>query len=377
LKRFLLPFVIFVVGISRLVGQDIPLFTQKLTNSFLYNPSVVGNTLGSITLSHRRFWSELPGSPATNFISFHTPLDRHRFGVGANLYQENIGILQTLYGSAAFAYHIRINDNNAFSMGVAAEFNNSSINFLDVDVRDTQDLLLTSDNVGFNKVDFSFGVSYKSKYVKLGASANRLTGFVGSEKNTNQFPQYYSGFLNGTIPLFRDRDLLEPIINYRSLAPGSSQFDLGLYYTYNNIVTLGVGYRSSSIVNATAAVKIYNRFSIGYSSDIYTGAASNSIGTSNEITLRYDFRDQSYFSKAKNSRNIKTSTLAIRRKTLSTYQSKGTAMQKSKRYKKKIKKNYMHSPNYRMDNSRKLQSKQSHKKKSFNSYYKKRKKPRR
>jgi type IX secretion system PorP/SprF family membrane protein len=371
--------VIFVVGTSRLVGQDIPLFTQKLTNSFLYNPSVVGNTLGSVTLSHRRFWSELPGSPATNFISFHTPLDRHRFGVGANLYQDNIGILQTLYGSAAFAYHIRLNEFNALSMGVAAEFNNSSINFLDVDVRDdkTQDRLLTGDNVGFNKVDFSFGISYKSKYVKLGASANRLTGFVGSEKNTNQFPQYYSGFLNGTIPLFRDRDLLEPIINYRSLAPGSSQFDVGLYYTYNNMVTLGVGYRSSSIVNATAAVKIYNRFSIGYSSDIYTGATSSSIGTSNEITLRYDFQDQSYFSKAKNSRNIKTNTLAIRRKTLSTYQSKGTASQKSKRYKQKIKKNYMYSPNYRMDNSSKLNFMKKGKKKSFNSSYKKRKKPRR
>jgi type IX secretion system PorP/SprF family membrane protein len=353
LKAFLL-LIIFVVCFNLCASaQDIPLLTQKLTNSFLYNPSVAGKTLGSLTISHRKYWSGLDGSPSTNFISFHTPIAKHRFGFGANLYQDNIGVLQTLHGSAAFAYHIRFRNENSFSMGVSAAYDNARIDLTKLDVIDkTGDELL---NNGFreNSFDFSFGLSYQAKYFKLGASANRITALMGVRDSSN-FAPYYSGFVNFMLPIAGDRDLLEPIVTYRSLSPTSNQVDVGLYYTYRSVFTLGASYRTGSIISATAAVKIVKSVSIGYSRDITSGV-SKSLGSANEFTLRLDFKDQAYYTKNRNSRKINTTALAVRRKTLSsTYNSRGTADQKSKRYKRKVKKNYLHSPNYRMDSSKKL-----------------------
>ena len=47
MNRYLLAFA-FLFAISvEVVSQDVPVYSQKLTNSFLYNPSVAGNTLGS------------------------------------------------------------------------------------------------------------------------------------------------------------------------------------------------------------------------------------------------------------------------------------------------------------------------------------------
>ncbi len=353
MKRYLL-FIFFALNSLFLTAQDIPLFTQKLTNSFLYNPAVAGKTLGSITFSHRKYWTGIEGSPATNFLSFHTPLANHRFGFGVNLYQENIGVSQTLYGSAAFSYHIRFNDNNSFSMGLSAEYANFRVNSTKADVIDLDDVMLNNNQIGFNGSDFSFGLSYHSKFYKVGLSANRLASLTGLRDSTINFPQFYTGYISFMLPLANERDLLEPIINYRSLAPGSQQLEFGLYYTYNNKIILGGGYRTGSIINVTAAFKFKNSLTIGYSRDIYSGTFAKNVGSSNEFTLRFDFLDQSFYSESKNSRVINTQALALRRKTLSTYGAGGSPMQKSKRYKNKIKRNYIHSPNYRMSESRKL-----------------------
>lgn len=83
--RRLLPILllVFCAGIAR--SQDIPLFSQKLTNSFMYNPSLAGNTFGSITASYRSNYSGVADAPKNYFISAHTPFSNHRFGFGANV----------------------------------------------------------------------------------------------------------------------------------------------------------------------------------------------------------------------------------------------------------------------------------------------------
>lgn len=336
-------------------SQDIPLFTQKLTNSFLYNPSVAGNTMGSFTISRRQYWSGVDDSPSTNFLSMHVPFGYHKFGLGFNLYQDNIGVSNTTSVSGAFAYHLKFTDEKAFSMGVSAEYANFSVRRNTIDVIDTDDVLLNELST-YGQVDFAFGASYQSKFFKAGASTNRIGDFLGLKDSTvNEFPAYYSAFLNVMLPLSERGDMLEPIVTYRSLAPGSHQVDAGLFYTFRNLLTLGGGYRTGGIANVTAAVR-YKGVLVGYSREMLSANYQRNLGSTNEITLRIDFRDHNEHTKLKNPRKINTQALAVRRKTLSTYSSGGTSMQKSERYKKKLRRNYIHSPNYRISSSKKLQS---------------------
>ncbi|HYG21045.1 MAG TPA: PorP/SprF family type IX secretion system membrane protein [Ohtaekwangia sp.] len=352
-KTLLLGMAVFIVGCG-VRAQDAPLFTQKLTNSFLYNPSVAGNTFGSITLSHRKFWSGVKGSPNTNFISLHTPFGQHKFGTGINFYQDNVGITQALYGAAAFAYHIKITDTKLLSFGVSAEYNSLKIDMTKVDVVDSDDQLLEG-GYASSGVDFSFGSSLKTKYFTIGAAANRLTALV-AEDSVTQFPAFYSGFLQFTIPLAGDRDLLEPVFTVRSFANSSPQIDAGLFYTFNELATLGGSYRTGGAINATAALRIKN-IMIGYSRDIFTGDLGEAIGSANEFTLRFDFRDESYYLRSRNARSINTQAMSIRRKTLSTYNHRGSSMKNNQRYKKQIKRHSYMSPNYRMSSSKKLMTK--------------------
>jgi type IX secretion system PorP/SprF family membrane protein len=358
-RKILLAIVVVCLSAGATLAQDAPLFTQKLTNSFLYNPSVAGNTFGSITLSHRKFWSAVEGAPTTNFFSVHTPFGQHRFGTGINFYQDKVGITETLYGSAAFAYHLRITDTKMLSFGVSGEYNNLKIDQSNVDVLHPDDPLLRGN--ARSSVDFSFGTSYKSKYFNFGAAANRLNALMGIKDSVSQFPAFYSGFLQFNIPLAGDRDLLEPIVTVRSFDNSSPQIDGGLYYTFREMITLGGSYRTGGAINASAAFR-WKNVMIGYSRDVITGDTRQALGATNEFTLRFDFFDESYYMKSKNARSINTKAMTIRRKTLSTYNQRGSGNQHNARYRKKVKHKAFMSPNYRMSASKKLMTQKSKRK---------------
>jgi type IX secretion system PorP/SprF family membrane protein len=372
MKRNLLIVSIIVIGAFSANAQDVPVYSQKLTNSFLYNPSVAGNTLGSATLSYRQQWTGASGAPQTTFLSIHSPFAKHRLGTGFNFYQETAGVNQNMYASGAVAYHIRSSDNNMFSMGLSAEYINSRINYSRLDALDMDDVLLEGNHTNIGKADFSFGMSYQSRFVRLGASANRISNLVGIGDTTSQFPAFYTGFVNFTLPVMNGRDVFEPLVYFRNLSNGQNQIDAGLFYTYNEKITLGGSYRTGGASSLTAAFKISKNLLLGYSREILTGQFGNTIRSSNEFTLRLDFRDHNYFSNSKNARQINNSALALRRKTLTKYPASTSPYSYSNRNKSFAKRNYVKSPNYRLDSSKKLQTHRVKKKSPYKRSNKKR-----
>jgi type IX secretion system PorP/SprF family membrane protein len=364
MKKHLLLLGLFAICSSGMRAQDVPVYSQKLTNSFLYNPSVAGNTLGSMTLSYRQQWTGATGSPQTTFFSVHTPFAQHRMGTGFNVYRETAGVNDNLYASAAYAYHVRITDDNLFSMGISGEFINYRINMSRVDAQDMDDILIAENQNPVTRVDFAFGMSYASKYVKVGASANRISSLLGILDSSQQFPSYYSGFVNFTLPLANERDLLEPLVYVRNISNGKYQYDAGLYYTFNNRITLGGAYRTGGAASLTGAFRFGKGILLGYSREILSGNLGSSLGASNEFTLRFDFRDHKYYSNSRNARSINTNALALRRKTLKSYPTR-SPYSTSNHNRKFVKKNYVHSPNYRMDSSKKLMTKRVSRKPSY------------
>lgn len=386
LRRLLCLFLFIILWIGHEAqSQDIPLYSQKLTNSLLYNPAAAGSEFGSLTLSYRKFWSGIDEAPSSNLLSFHTPFAYHKFGVGVNVFSEKLGIYDRLTTTGAFAYHLNFTDETTLSMGVSAEYNNLKVSTTRLDVINTSDQLLFGNDYNKSSLDFSFGLNFKSKYFVLGGAANRISTSLGLSDESNQLSQYYSSYINFKLPIAGGRDLLEPIATFRQLSTESNQYDVGLYYTFDNMITVGGGYRSSLVsntapqLNATAALRIKKRIVIGYTYETFSSQYKSNLGSSSEITLRLDFRDQNYHRNQKNSREIMNSSLAFRRKTLtrSSSSARSKAKNSSKKLKKRLRKNYLKAPNYRMNSSKKLHTKKVNKvkakRKKGKSRYKKRK----
>ena len=357
MRKFILKYSLIIsivfFGISTGLAQDLPLFTQKLTNSFLYNPSVAGNGKGSLTLSNRSFWNNVPGAPRSNFLSFHLPFGYHKFGAGANFMQETIGVYNSMYLTGAFAYHLKFTDDMVLSMGVSSEFTSLGLNQNRIDVVHSEDPLLVNFNTR-NSIDFSFGLSFKTPYFDLGLSSNRLATALGIADFETQISQFYTGYVFGKIPLSEEH-LVEPMFAYRRLTDQSAQWDVGAYYSYRKAITLGASYRQTGILSPSVGLTFKDKLTLGYTFEMFGKGLQKDIGATNEITLRLDLRDDAYSRNVRNSGAVMKNSVAFRRKTMSPtrFRSKPLSASSSK-YKKKVKRNYSKSPNFRMNSSKKL-----------------------
>jgi len=367
-------------------AQDIPLFSQKLTNSFIYNPAMAGHTHGSLTYAYRKNFGGVTGAAENNFISFHTPFADHRFGVGANLFMEKVNFVQNTFASAAFAYHINFGSYNTLSFGVSGEYNNIGFNLGDINFEEGQNDPLLGENQ--SNMDFSFGVNYQHRYFKVGIAANRLsTAFLiddpeeqGQPEGGRFLSEFYSGYAAGLIPLRGGQDILEPTFTYRNFSESSDPiWDAGLFYTYNNLVVAGASYRAGDILSLTAALKISNKLLLGYSYEMVNNNLGSDLGATNEITLRFDFNDKTYQDRF---RADYKNSLAFRRKTLSSASKRSRVGAKSPRaFKKKQKRRLRNrkSPNQRYNNLKKLPKSERRKfnnKKQRRKNYRKRKQKR-
>ena len=316
MKRLLLLLIVgFSINTSQ--GQDIPLFSQKLTNSFIYNPAMAGHTFGSMTASYRSNYSGVQDAPKNIFLSLHTPLAGNRFGTGFNIYQENVSFMKNTYYSGAFAYHLNFNKLNSLSMGASAEFNQFNANGFNsvTDPYIPSDPTFQRYQSNSGKLDFSFGMMYQNQFLKVGVSANRLATAWLSPDDKKALSNYFTSFVQGMIPLRDGQDLIEPYFAYRKFSETNNTLDVGLYYTYDNKITAGAATRSGNVLNFTLAYRLNKYLLVGYSNEMISTPVGSAVGTSNEFTLRYDFNDQSY---QKKFRKDYKQSIAYRRKTLNT-----------------------------------------------------------
>jgi type IX secretion system PorP/SprF family membrane protein len=359
---------LMMVSVStELRAQDIPLFSQKLTNSFMYNPALAGHTHGSVTFSYKQSFAKVEGAPKNYFLSFHTPFANHRFGFGANVFQEDINFLKNTYVSSAFAYHLRFSKFTSLSFGVSGEYNSIGMNGTsNSDINDPayQDLA----KYGIQKYDVSFGTHYQNRFMKAGVAMNRLasTWLVDTAAISN----YFSSFVQGIIPIRGGEDILEPYVAFRKLSETNELIDIGLFYTYNNKIIIGASYRSGGLISGTIAFKFNNKLLIGYSRETLSGGLGGYVGSASEYAVRYDFNDDTYKERF---RSDYKEAVAIRRKTMS---SPGKS-NNPKQLHRKTKKIQAYSPNRRYQNMKKIGSptKYKSKNKGYSSHKKKKHKP--
>jgi type IX secretion system PorP/SprF family membrane protein len=349
-------------------GQDIPLFSQKLTNSFIYNPSFAGLGMGSLTFSRRSNYSNVEGAPVNNFLSLHTPFNNGRFGIGINVFQEDVNILKNTYASGAFAYHINFDKYSKLSFGLSGELNSLRLNGANLQDDQGNDEILNNLREGKNNTaDFSFGTSYANQYVKLGLAVNRIGAAWLKSDSVKLLSNFYSGFAQGTIRIRGDQDLLEPYIAYRKFSETNNTWDAGLFYTYNDKITAGAAVRKGGVFNFTLAYHLSKYLMVGYSREMLTKGLGGFTGASNEFTIRLDFNNQA--AKVKFRDDYKSS-LSYRRKTLTTSAAKRTTSggRNPKQLHKAQKRVAAYSPNRRYQNTAKLShGKKMPVKKSYNS----------
>ena len=295
ISRFLFLLVI-MLPLSYLQAQQEQHVVQSMFVPIAYNPGFVGSVNGiCATGIMRQQWVGFDGAPQTYSINIHSPLSVIHGGVGASIYQDQLGFQKEIGVKFMYAYRHDLGMGN-IGVGVQVGFINGTIDFSKFtsdNVRDAGDVLIEGKQSESDMLlDFGIGIQYfvPEKFY-IGISSTRLTE-QESPANILAYKTRRHYYLNAgyefafpSNPSF----VLEPSLLVKSDGT-KTQYDVAALLKYNNKVWGGVSYSAISVMDPISAIiglKIKD-VKIGYAYTIPTSQIGS--GGSHEVMLGYCFK---------------------------------------------------------------------------------------
>ena len=284
----------FFTGIQEIRGQQLPLYTQFMFNSYVFNPAVAGiNNHYQVRLNSRFQWVGMTDSPQTNSLSYYGPHPTKPMGFGGYIYTDITGPTSRngLYGS--YSYNMPVFPGMRLSMGLSAGMIQNRVDGTKISFRDRSDPIAANNTVSSDfSPDASVGVYLYSWDFNIGLSAHQLFGNTLNlfEESTglNKLKTHF--YLTGAYRYFVDDDYsLEPGVIIRGSMPTPVQMDISLKAYYQNLMWLGILVRTQDAMSFLLGYTHENRFHFGYSYDMGLSPIRHHNSGSHEIFLGIRF----------------------------------------------------------------------------------------
>lgn len=298
MKKIIL--IIFLWSALGAYAQQETQYTQNQFNSNLeINPAYAGaNDTASISLRYRKQWVGFAGSPLTFAFNGESNIVKNKLALGLTIINDKIGISQSTVADLSLASHIRITEKNTLSFGVKAGVNFLNSDFSKLSNVDASDPLYTLDKAIIPYL--GLGTLFHSRKVYVGFSIPKLISFENVLPQTKiTKPHYY--LYGGSRIVLNQNIELRPALLFKYVAAAPAEADIALDAWYNNLVGVGVSYRTSDAFNFTIKVRFEHLY-IGYSYDMTISGLRTFNTGSHEVYLGLDFGKKGKPDRSQNNR---------------------------------------------------------------------------
>lgn len=265
--------VIFILGVSSALAQQLPQFTQYMFNTISINPAYAGSreTFSAVGL-HRSQWVGLEGGPETQTLSIHSPLRNENIGLGLSFINDKLGYENFSYLYADFSYTIQTGINSKLAFGLKAGFTHYN---LDEELLNDPSII---NDPFFNDVsnrwspNIGAGIYWHSQRWYLGLSAPRIlnTDYNKGRNGTIDYValeriSYY--FTGGYVFDLSATTKLKPSVLLKATNGAPLSFDISANFLFNEKFWIGAGYRINQFASAIGGIadfQISRQLRIGY-----------------------------------------------------------------------------------------------------------------
>ncbi len=254
-------------------AQQTAAFPEYNYNPFIINSAYAGLLPTTEATATNTGFSSFEGSPKNFSLSFHTPLNDGKVGLGAGVIRDEIGVTTSTSAFAAYSYKIFFDfkDNRPYwqiyqpgtlSFGITAGIQQYQDNLLELGIMDdpnfSQNINATIPTVGvgflFNHARFYAGISSPN------ILGDRLANDENLELNSPVYGYFGYRFYNNRFEDF----MLKPSVLIKSEKGAPLQIDTNIAISYRNRFELGAGYRTSSSVNLLAGIYLIKNLRLIY-----------------------------------------------------------------------------------------------------------------
>jgi type IX secretion system PorP/SprF family membrane protein len=304
MKRYI-TIMMFIAAAFTADAQQLQTSSMYDVQGMFHNPAVAGvNKYGTIGVSYRRMWDGIAGGPQTATVFGSAYIPSVKLGLGGYLFSDVTGPTKRIGMQMAYAYHIPLQNDAVFSLGIEGRFQQFSIDKDKLQGSLGYDPVLGGASNKFTG-DAGFGVGYTNKKFQVGASVSQLIqskmdfyklNLSGSTSplpaRTKEARLYRHYYLHGNYKWDVDGNtVIVPNALFIYLPSAPLEFQGGARVEHKELFWWGLAWKANQSWMVSAGLHIKKVFTIGYCFDIYSTPKSvydkGSYG--HEILLRYDF----------------------------------------------------------------------------------------
>lgn len=278
------------VGGTMFAQQD-PQFTQYMFDRLSVNPAVAGIT-GQLcaTAMFRQQWTGFDGAPQTGLLNVSLPIKKISSGIGMSLFLDELGQQKSTLARFHYSFHRKVG-SGTLGIGVSAGLVSHSLG-RDWRTRDPigQDNTIPVNGASDSGFDLGFGLYYTSPTFWIGLSSTHVAEAELQDVSIKTRRHYwvqagYDWAIKGD-----KKYILQPSVLVKSDAT-STQLDLNATFLYNNMVWLGVSFRTEDAIAPMIGYQFKpndkSMLRLGYSYDVTTSELANYSSGSHEVMLNY------------------------------------------------------------------------------------------
>ena len=295
MKKSLIVILVCLAALTK--AQQLPMYSQYLTNDFILNPAIAGSKpYFPIQINSRTQWSGLGTiAPKTDTLSYHMPVDYDAIGIGAIVMQDETGPYSQIGVTLSFAYHIQLDEDDVtrLSLGLSGLMTQHTLNQDDLIFHNPEPEFQGS----YSKMvpDASFGAYLYSKNFSLSASAHQLFESTFKESvqdifGDNSQVRHYFAHASYRINIHSDL-AIEPSLLVKSTEVSPTQLDVNARLIIDNNYWAGLSLRSSESLVVLAGLNMGSLF-LSYSYDYGISSLSSVASGSHEISLGFNINDK-------------------------------------------------------------------------------------
>ena len=289
MKR-LLPFLLLLSNFC--YSQQVATYAQYMFNGLAINPAYAGShdALSATALS--RFQNVgLPGAPQTQTISVHSPLRNKKVALGLLFIHDKISVINQTGIHFSYAYRIRVSQKATLSMGLQGGIGFYRAQYTQLETYQSNDPAFSKD-IRESRPNIGAGFYYYTQRTYFGISAPHLVNNV-----FDRGVQYETVYQNK--PIILTGGYVIPLNRLLKFKPNGLlkildgtpvEFDVNANFLFDEVLWLGLSYKSSHTVALQTQLQLNDQLQLGYSYQITAGPIRTVELGSHEMMLNYRFR---------------------------------------------------------------------------------------
>jgi type IX secretion system PorP/SprF family membrane protein len=278
-------------SVCSLMAQQEPSMTLYRYHMNVINPAVVGvNGESWINATLRRQWTDIPDAPETAAVSLGLPMG-NKLGMGLSVIQDKMFVEKQTGVFVDFSYRVQLSEASNLYFGLKAGGTNFSINASGLETYNVMmdpslsDISQFNPNIGvgayFTAMQFYFSLSSPRLLTADSAGDQDGTATVMASRAHVYASSGYDFQLS-------DHVVLSPSFLMRYVKGAPVSMDLFSTLTFFDAFSVGGSYRTDQAYAGVLALKVAQRFTIGYAYEsALRGNLASSTGHTHELVLRY------------------------------------------------------------------------------------------